>query len=581
MATRLYLNNCQVYADDSQSIKLTKENPQFTQSGSYTLDVTLPMSILANRSFFKNINRIESSKKTSQMSCRLIVDNTTLLEGTARIAQISESEVKVQLLGEKSELNYISKENKVYIDQMYLGSFIGFGIWMDYNFDVFFNDNDDIIADLPTHDETNGQTLNRYAWSFENNAWNKVSGAYAVQPRLLYVIKGIIAVSGYKMGRCDFDCTPWNRLYVATAKQSDQISDALPHWLVNEFIDEVCKFFNCRCDIDPLSKTVNFISNLSYYKTAKKTTITPIDEYSAETSKDTKAFVPGTSNVEFSFSDSEAHRYECLSDSLRKSIPKKYCKDKTDAYATFRSLSEEERMRYAYATPSGLFAGWVEDGKADLRQVDFFAPLIRNEADSDRTSLKICPVALDVSEEALWYGYPNPGTPRLNCVVASLENPTGTSSSFNEETPTVQDAIENDETMAAESKEDLLQVMFIDNIPQTAEVTSGSEAGKTLHIDMPFTDYEYLKRNGTNHESWSLALNCSGATHYLGQLHQTEYSINSNVKYCVKFLSETIPDPSSIFIIRNKSFVCEKIEVHVDYQGIQRIMTGYFYEISL
>lgn len=59
----LYLNKQRVYTDTSQDIKLTKENPFFTQSGSYTLDVVLPMDILENRQFFKNLQLLQTSKK--------------------------------------------------------------------------------------------------------------------------------------------------------------------------------------------------------------------------------------------------------------------------------------------------------------------------------------------------------------------------------------------------------------------------------------------------------------------------------------------------------------------------------------
>lgn len=48
----LYLNNQRVFTDTSKTVKLTKENPYFTQSGSYTLDVSIPMDILENRQFF-------------------------------------------------------------------------------------------------------------------------------------------------------------------------------------------------------------------------------------------------------------------------------------------------------------------------------------------------------------------------------------------------------------------------------------------------------------------------------------------------------------------------------------------------
>ena len=46
MAVKLFLANQEVITDSSQEIRITKENPYFTLSDSYTLDVTIPLSIL-------------------------------------------------------------------------------------------------------------------------------------------------------------------------------------------------------------------------------------------------------------------------------------------------------------------------------------------------------------------------------------------------------------------------------------------------------------------------------------------------------------------------------------------------------
>jgi len=47
----------------------------------------------------------------------------------------------------------------------------------------------------------------------------------------------------------------------------------------------------------------------------------------------------------------------------------------------------------------------------------------------------------------------------------------------------------------------------------------------------------------------------------------------------VKLVTDEIPDPSRIFVIRNKKFICEKIEMEVSDDGISKVKTGYFYEI--
>lgn len=43
-----------------------------------------------------------------------------------------------------------------------------------------------------------------------------------------------------------------------------------------------------------------------------------------------------------------------------------------------------------------------------------------------------------------------------------------------------------------------------------------------------------------------------------------------------KFKSDDIPDPSKIYIIRNKKYVCEKIEMEVKDDAIEPVYTGYF-----
>lgn len=48
----------------------------------------------------------------------------------------------------------------------------------------------------------------------------------------------------------------------------------------------------------------------------------------------------------------------------------------------------------------------------------------------------------------------------------------------------------------------------------------------------------------------------------------------------VKFQSDDIPDPSKIYIIRNKKYVCEKIEMEVKDDDIEPVYTGYFYMLS-
>ena len=55
--------------------------------------------------------------------------------------------------------------------------------------------------------------------------------------------------------------------------------------------------------------------------------------------------------------------------------------------------------------------------------------------------------------------------------------------------------------------------------------------------------------------------------------------VDKNNLVAIKFVTNDIPDPSKIFIFRNKRYICEKIEMNVTEDGIENEKTGYFYEI--
>lgn len=71
-----------------------------------------------------------------------------------------------------------------------------------------------------------------------------------------------------------------------------------------------------------------------------------------------------------------------------------------------------------------------------------------------------------------------------------------------------------------------------------------------------------------------------------GQINLASATIENSVdidtkhRYCIRFLSNEIPDSGNIFLIRNRRFVCERIEVSISQGGMDRLMTGYFYEFS-
>ena len=593
MATILYLNGTQVYPDGQQSIKLTKENPYFTQSDSYTLDVTLSMGIKENRNFFRNINRIERSKNVERMKCRLVVDNRLLLDGSAKITQISEQDVKVQLLGGNSEINFLSDDEKNYIDNLDLGV-ITFERNSSQAGDVtYFISKNIRYRQSDIYDET--AEARKTCWQFG----------------LVDITKEIFKVFGFEIAECAIDRKPWNEIYVASAKSTNDVAHVLPHWSLRTFVDELCKFFNVSVVIDQEHKTVRIKDNPTFFSSRESIEIVPIDEYSVELNEENDAHALAADNLRFDMSGSEHHDYDMIPDSVRENAVTDTFASRAAAYAAWSAASEDDKKGRIYACPEGKFTGWLHDysdigGEEDklvFTQIDVFAPLVRNPDSDNETELKICPVAFGEIEYEYNYSFGgyngHQGTSYTNSWkehIPSMENPTGNdiatsrfggsrsgSSSSSAYEATIQEYIEGEASIEKNEKEDRLQVMFMDDVKQPCYYHNGGRnVDEELSVNAGFTDYQYKKAHkaGTQHSLWSLSLNKCEATYYLGQLHENGFTFNLDAKYCIKFLSKEMPDPTKVFIIRNKRYGCEKIEAQIDSQGMQQLMTGYFYEMT-
>ena len=121
--TILYLNGKRAVIDEKQTVKFVRENTYFTKTGTYTYDITLPALCSENIAIFGHIYRKDQRKATNTtFDARLHVDNMDILNGTATIINVTETSIKVQLMGGNSELNFYSKNENRFIDELPLGT---------------------------------------------------------------------------------------------------------------------------------------------------------------------------------------------------------------------------------------------------------------------------------------------------------------------------------------------------------------------------------------------------------------------------------------------------------------------------
>lgn len=133
----LYINDMPAIIKSGTSIKLTRENPFFTSAGDYTLDVVLPLSgCMENLQIFGalqyravSLNFLAGKK----FPFRLVTELLTL-EGTAIVTNVTQDEVKVQLLAGNSALNFdtLGEDGEKYIDDFDLGRAYG-NLWDKYH----------------------------------------------------------------------------------------------------------------------------------------------------------------------------------------------------------------------------------------------------------------------------------------------------------------------------------------------------------------------------------------------------------------------------------------------------------------
>ena len=114
----------EVALPDDWSTTLTIENVYFTKSSEYTYDCKLPLSTSSqNQKIFGCLHRRDVAKKGDTYVCLLKVNNRNVIEnGTATVTDITENEITLQLLGGNADVNFRTRLDNLYIDEMPLGN---------------------------------------------------------------------------------------------------------------------------------------------------------------------------------------------------------------------------------------------------------------------------------------------------------------------------------------------------------------------------------------------------------------------------------------------------------------------------
>lgn len=616
------INGMAAYPAASQSIKLTYANQYVTDDGEYSYDINFPMSIMDNRRVFHNVSRFDVSKVTQKFNdCKLYVSGRLILSGVGTIISVTESEIKLQIVGGKSRIKFNDKLTKHYIDEIPFGTADKPGYTVDKGFSQKFKDkiseiyrlNEDKSEFLgaegrwcfmPVRDETNDLIANfvgvdRTKQFIGYNAPFVMN--LAVQPNLMYIFRKVVEYEGYTLKRNDFDCKPWNLLYIASAYKTRELRKALPHWSSYTFIEEFRKLFNATIVFDDIKKTCSVI-NASELTTADSVEIEPLDEYTTDYDEDGSLSTSSTANLEYNLGDSaNRDNYEVISKKVFNSFESFHSEEISldNQFVSTTMLWSEKKKRQTIIENFGDYYIYVEDenGKKSWELSGIWSPLIRDKSSDDYVDLNISPAAQVVEDINFKTGLLEDKYYEKRCLLSIPNNkePDSKDCDIDEDGysyTSVQDALDDESMLdTTEDEQECMNIFFI--LPGRVQIggpntTSLSWVGNKSRWPQFLTDYrinEDYRYSGIAdifYDFYSLSLRKKreiGAT-CLGSLHDNGLKIDNKNCLQVKFKSEVIPDPSNTYIIHNKKYVCEKIELEVKDDQIEPIFVGYFYMMS-
>lgn len=619
------INGMAAYPAANQSIKLTYANQYVTDDGEYSYDINFPMSIMDNRRVFHNVSRFDVSKVTQKFNdCKLYVSGRLILSGVGTIISVTEAEIKLQIVGGKSRIKYNDRMTKHYIDEIAtFGTADKPGYTVDKGWSQGFKNlqkiNDIYRLDedkskflgvegkwcfVPVRDETNDMIAN-FVGVDKTKQFIGYNAPFvmnlAVQPNLMYIFRKVVEYEGYTLKRNDFDCKPWNLLYIASAYKTRELRKALPHWSSYTFIEEFRKLFNATIVFDDIRKTCSVI-NASELTTADSVEIEPLDEYTTDYDEDGSLSTSSTANLEYNLGDSaNRDNYEVISKKVFNSFESFHSKEISldNQFVSTTMLWSEKKKRQTIIENFGDYYIYVEDenGKKSWELSGIWSPLIRDESSEDYVDLNISPAAQVVEDINFktWFLEDKYYEKRCLLSIPNNKEPDSKDCDIDEDGysyTSVQDALDDESMLdTTEDEQECMNIFFI--LPGRVQIggpntTSLSWVGNKSRWPQFVTDYRinddyrYCGIVDIFYDFYSLSLRKKSeiGTTCLGSLHDNGLKIDNKNCLQVKFKSEVIPDPSNTYIIHNKKYVCEKIELEVKDDQIEPIFVGYFYMMS-
>lgn len=463
-------------------------------------------------------------------------------------------------------------------------------------------------------------------------AINNLDTVYlSAQPYLVQMIERVFENLGYPViENCLRNNEFFMHLVIVTANNRSAIARALPHWTVTQFIEEIENLFAVVFFIDESSKKTVIKSRADFFKDNIEYVNNVLEEYSVSIDPDETTDI---ANANIGYAE-VTDAYDRIDDDIREvaKIDTTYndVSDLSDGLQSF--MTKLSKDRGGELQSDGLLKhkgtifkvggrsyiielydhiddqGRTYTNHAKTITIDEFANLIKVEGKSDiDIELKICP-AKSVNDAVVnFYNEDGSVSYTKTCfhlVKADNTDPAG----IENETNIYIAGLISGETEKVDTKEDIMSICLYDGgMAKRAETDYNDGYPSSLltqvenflfypagYIKDQWTIDTYFAGGGGTLQKFayeSLSLNIDSIYRTIighRYTYRTFYSevfkhlkkIDTQVKYCIKFVTDKQLKVNSTFIIRNKKFLCEKLEYQVGTKGTEKLVTGYFYELE-
>ena len=429
---------------------------------------------------------------------------------------------------------------------------------------------------------------------------------FAAQPYLVVIIERVLEALGYRVERNDIRETWMRDIFVANTRSEYKFANIMPHWTVREFLDEVRRFFGVSIVV-PKEGVAEIVRRANYYNAASSViSLKEVsDEHSAEVDDDEDGGKDiSTANVDYERTDTD-DMLRLPDEVWENAIVKVFSSETILRRWAAQNIPEDKRETSAWLLvdeDQGHTFAYLRSKQNDeyhLVQVDCCPPLIRGDGQYSGKrrdigiTLRIVPAMMEWRKityiETQKNGLVYKDRVEKDCMPVPTLVSSDTLCKINEIYSV--DAAINSESSSTENttdeRPDVLRVALNTGRKWEYEAAEGNTLGpKKADLPVPLgiayckqEDGYYIPIVGAdNYDQFNLTKTKSPSIR--ADAIETGYHVDTRCLHTFAFTDTCPIDVAAVFLIRNRRYVCQKIEYEIDEDGVRPMKRGYFYELN-